>query len=256
MRRPFLNYYGGKFTARTWITSRFPEHKIFVDVFGGGGNIILSKTPSKVDVYNDIDSEIHNLFSVARGHGDALKTSLILTPYSREEYNNVRGPTLDRIERARRTIVKSFMGIGDSIHNKTGFRNSTSSNASPSKTFKSYVEYFDFFVDRMRGIFLENLDFRECIKKYDTEETLFYLDPPYIHSTRMSTKNYGHEMTNNDHIEMVEIIKSIKGNFILSGYENDLYPKEWVVNKKESNTQTTKRTECLYMKNEDVENGL
>lgn len=246
MRRPLLNYFGGKYTLREWIISKFPEHKIFVDVFGGGGNIILAKPPAKLDVYNDIDSEVYNVFKMARDHGDALKTSLMLTPYSREEYIKSRKWTADKLERARRTIVKSYMGIGDSIKNANGFRNSKTSNSSPAKGFKNYVDYFDFFIERLRGIFLEKLDFRECIKKYDTENTLFYLDPPYITSTRISKSSYKYEMTDSDHVELVQLLSEAKGSFILSGYENDIYPKEWATERIDTNSQQSKRKEILY----------
>lgn len=143
-------------------------------------------------------------------------------------------------------MLKVTWGIGGSIHNKSGFRNSKSSNANPATTFKSYVEYFDFFIDRLRGIFLENLDYRECIKKYDTTETVFYVDPPYVHSTRSGCHNYAHEMTDDDHHILIEMLKNIKGQFLLSGYENDIYPAEWLIAKKTSSTQKSHRVECLY----------
>lgn len=95
---------------RNWIIQHLPEHRIFVDLFGGGGNIVLAKHPAKIDVYNDLDSEIFNVFQVARENSEELKQALTYMPYSREAYVKARGYGKSSLQRALNTIVKSYMG--------------------------------------------------------------------------------------------------------------------------------------------------
>ena len=121
---PLLQYYGGKWSIGKKIIEHFPEHKTFVDVFGGSGAITLLKKPSKNEIINDIHNEIVNLYRVLRSDHETLIKMLKLTPYSRVEYYLCRETVNDSIEMARRTIVKSWLGIGDSLDNNTGFRNS------------------------------------------------------------------------------------------------------------------------------------
>ncbi len=249
MKRPILDYYGGKFILRKWVMDYFPDHSIYVEPFGGGASVLLSKDPVKVEVYNDIDDEIVNFFDVAKNRGKELHNHLVHTPYSRSIYLRAREVVSDPLEMAVNTVVKSFFGIGDSIHNSSGFRNSKTSNASPSKTFKNYVDYFPHFIERLRPVVIENLSYGDVIAKYDSEKTLFYADPPYVFSSRSKKHSYGHELSDNDHIELLEKLSQVKGSVVLSGYENDIYKRlDWPKYKKETRTQKNKRTECLWVK--------
>lgn len=249
MGRPALNYFGGKSKIAKWIISHFPEHRIYAEPFGGGGSILLRKNPAKRDIYNDIDGEIVNVFKVLRENNAELKEKLRLTPFSRDEYLSARDFVSDPIEQARRTIVKSYMGIGDAIHNKSGFRNSKSSNTSPSVTFCNYVDQLHLFEEKLRRVIIENLDYKLILKKYDSVETLFYIDPPYVHSSRSMKHNYSFEMSDSDHYELIDCIKKLDGMVVLSGYENDIYSElNFNQIKKETFSQKNKKTEIIYIK--------
>lgn len=248
MKRPFLNYFGGKFMLRKWIISNIPKHDVYIEPFGGGASVLLAKDPSRLEIYNDLDSEIVNVFNMAKFHGKSLINELKLTPYSRSVYLQSRNTTKCPLQMAVNTIVKSMMGIGDSIHNKSGFRNSKTSTTSPSVTFRNYVDYFDFFTERLRGVIIESLPYQEIISKYDTSDSFFYFDPPYMHKTRSSNNNYGVELRDSDHLELLEILKSIKGKFLLSGYESEVYDSFGFERiEKVATTQKTNRTEILWM---------
>ncbi len=221
--RPLMNYFGGKWNSAPWIISNFPEHKIYVEVFGGAASVLLRKPRSNREVLNDIDSEVVNLYFVARDHSDALMQKLALTPLSRVEYEDARIDSIDPVERARRTIVKSYFGIGDSLLNRNGFRFSKESNTCVAKSWLSYVSQFIEIVDRMMGVTIEKLCWEDCIDKYDHKDVLFYLDPPYVGATRSHKKGYAFEFINADHVKLLEKIKHIKGKFVLSGYNNDFY---------------------------------
>jgi DNA adenine methylase len=103
IKRPLLRYHGGKWRIAPWIISFFPSHRVYVELFGGGGSVLLRKGRSHEEVYNDLDSDIVNLFRVTRGNGEELRRKLALTPFSREEYVLSYRPTNDPVEKARRT---------------------------------------------------------------------------------------------------------------------------------------------------------
>ena len=254
--RPILNYFGGKYRIAPWVIENLPQHQIYVEPFGGGAGVLLRKGKSYLEVYNDLDSEIVNVFKMCRNKNKELKDLLKYTPYSREEYVNARlKDNVSDLEKARRTIVKSFMGIGDSIHNKCGFRNSKSSNANPARSFKNYVDSLEAFSERLRDVFIENIDYQSLVEKYDSEETLFYMDPPYLHSTRIGNDSYGHEMKDAEHENLIKILKEIKGNVVLSGYANELYNElKWNKVCKKTRSQKNGKTGVLWIK--DVKNEL
>lgn len=224
--RPFLNYFGGKWNMGEWIISHFPHHGSYIEVFGGGLSVFMQKSPSKLEIINDKEDRIVNVYVQARDNNEALKNSINLTPYSRSEFRKCQNPSDDKLEDARRTICALAFGVGHSLVDKTtGLRNSKKSNTSPAASFRKYTETFDQFHERLKNCIIENLDWREVLKKYDDDDALFYLDPPYVHSTRKHTRGYTHEMTDTDHEDLIETIQSLKGRAILSGYKNSIYNK-------------------------------
>lgn len=240
--RPLLNYYGGKWSAAEWVIEHFPSHEVYVEPFAGAASILLSKPRAKREIVNDLDHEIVNLFTVVREHGLTLKTSLMLTPYSREEYDRCKQWCDNPIEQARRTIIKSYFGIGDAIQNTTnGFRQSKDANTCNARSWVTYVNGIDQIIERFRGVLIENRDYRKVMTYYDSESTLFYLDPPYFKQTRSEKHGYKFEFEVKDHEEMCEFLTTIKGMVILSGYElthDCIYDRlNWQKSKKNFRTQ-------------------
>ena len=225
MKRPALDYYGGKWACAQKIISLFSEHKNFVDVFCGAASITLRKPRSKNEIINDVNAEIVNLFLVLRDNNLELRLALEKTPYSRDEYYNCRTESDNKIEQARRTIVKSWFGIGDSLDNETGFRVSLSQGGSTTAPWVTYVDYLHMFANRLRGVIIENLDWRECIQRYDGPETIFYLDPPYLPSARSKKHAYKFDWTEADHEVLIQTLPTINGKFFLSGYNEGSYRK-------------------------------
>lgn len=233
-----------------WIIEHFPSHEIYVEVFGGAASVLMKKPPSKMEVINDIDQRIFNLYKSIRDQARELQSLLEMTPYSRDEYRHSQEPSADSLEDARRTIVSCYMSIGHGMTDKTvGFRNSKGSNTSPAAGFKTYVDSFMDFHFRMRGAIIENLDFMDCFEKYDGPNTLFYLDPPYVKDTRSHKNVYNHEMSNEEHLKLLNRLKFIKGKAVISGYQNPLYDGlGYKTISRESRTNgDSSRTECLWV---------
>lgn len=232
--RPILRYHGGKWLLAPWILSHFPEHRVYVEPFGGAASVLLQKPRSYGEVYNDLDGEIVNLFSVVRDHGEQLERALTLTPFARDEFLLAYEPCEDRVEQARRTMARSFMGFGSTAASgaKTGFRsNSNRSGTTPAHDWAHYPKNIAPIMERLRGVVIENKDAREVMLQHDGEQTLHYVDPPYVFETRSvgnpyCKKGYRHEMTDEQHRELAATLRELKGMVIVSGYACPLYDDE------------------------------
>jgi len=246
LKRPALDYFGGKWKIAPKIIELIPKHKTFVDVMCGAASITLRKPRSKNEIINDCHLEVVNFFSVIRDRHMELKSKLQSTPYSREEYYLCREEIKDPIEQARRTVVKSWFGIGDSLDNKTGFRVSLSQGGATTGPWLTYVDYLHLYSERLRGVIIENLDYREILERYDKLDTVFYLDPPYLKSTRSRSHAYKHEWEISDHIELCKILKNIKGKVMVSGYYGEPY-KDLGFREISFKARTQKNTKTEYI---------
>lgn len=257
MKRPILRYFGGKYVLAPWIVSHLPEHRVYVEPYGGAGSVLMRKPKSYAEVWNDLDDGVFNLFSILRCKSRAaeLQESLRLTPFSRREFElaHVRHP--DPIESARRLIVRSFMGFGaDSVNNinsKTSFRSdSNRSGTTPAHDWANYAPVVQAFADRLSGVVIENRDAFEVMAQHDGPDTLHYVDPPYPLKTRGGRHRYNHEMTDQQHVKLGEFLLSLKGRVVLSGYETDLYDLPgWVRAEKVAFADgAKKRKEILWIK--------
>jgi DNA adenine methylase len=203
---------------------------------GGAASVLMQKPRCYAEVYNDKWDTVVNVFNVLRDEIAAaeLERVLRLTPFSRKEFQKCGEMDLinviDPIEKARLTIFRSFAGFGSaSTNNKyaTGFRsNSNRSGTTPAHDWNNYPDHIQSFVERLKGVTIENSDYIKVIDQQDTKETLFYVDPPYVHSTRNMARGnaaYEHELTDADHIVLAEKLNQVKGMVVLSAYDCDLY---------------------------------
>ena len=266
--RPLLRYHGGKWILGDWIVSHFPEHRIYVEPFGGAGSVLIQKSRCYAEVYNDLDSEIVNLFTVVRDRGLELVPLLELTPWSREDYRLSFERCNDPVEMARRTIVRSFMGFGSNSlcrDVRSGFRsNANRSGTIPAADWRNYPESLVAIIERLRGVVIENRDACEVMLCHDTPKTLHYCDPPYVHSTRSTTmhgnRGYLHEMDDADHRRFVECVKALEGSVIVSGYHSPLYDELFYgwerVERAALADGARERTEVLWMNFKDHQQTL
>lgn len=220
-----LKYPGAKNRLAEWIISFIPEHRVYLELFFGSGAVFFNKDPAKIETLNDLDGEVYNLFKVIRDRPEEFAKSLEMTPYSREEYENAykKVSAETELERARKFMVRCWLGMGSSNVYKNGFRSSQQGN-SP-KTTKHWGELPDrvlLAAERLKHAQIEKLPALELLKRYDTPDVFIYLDPPYLPGTRKGYL-YNIEMTEKDHIELLEAIKKHPGKVLISGYDNDLH---------------------------------
>lgn len=230
MSKSPINWFGGKYYMAKDIIELFPKHQMYVEVFGGAGHILFKKQPSDIEVYNDINSGLYSFFKVLRDENKAnkLKEKLDLTPYSREEFYNCKDTWMlekDEIEKVRKWYVTAMQSFSTNFstwsHSKSKSRRGMSQSVSQ---FLGKIENdLPDAIERLKYVQIENVDFRQLIKKYDSKDTLFYLDPPYIHDTRKMTYEYANEIYKQDHKELVNLLLNIKSKAILSGYDHEIY---------------------------------
>ena len=225
--RPVLRWHGGKWMLAPWIISHMPTHRIYVEPFGGAASVLMRKPRSYAEVYNDLDDEVVNLFRVLRSDdAGRLINDLALTPFSDVEFFAAYDAVDCPVERARRTVVRSFMGFGSNgVHQKTGFRsNSNRSGTTPARDWVNYPNALASIVERLRGVVILNRDAREVMQEHDGPDTLHYVDPPYVMATRADTRaDYAHEMNDCDHDDLLSFLRTLRGKVMLSGYPHPQY---------------------------------
>lgn len=225
-KRPILRWHGGKWILANWIIAHLPKHRVYVEPFGGAGSVLLRKPRSYAEVYNDMDGEVVNLFSVVRDRGEELRRALELTPFARAEFLLSYDPSEDSLERARRTVARAFMGFGSNSHSRvSGFRATSdrSGTATPAHDWRNYPLALGDIIERLRGVVIENRDAARVMRAHDGPDSVHYVDPPYLACTRGKGHDYRYEMTDADHVALAETLHSLKGFVVLSGYASQLY---------------------------------
>lgn len=231
--RPVLRWHGGKWKLAPWIIQHFPKHRVYVEPFGGAASVLFRKPRSYGEVYNDLDGDVVNLFRVLRDPDCAaeLERRLRLTPFARTEHADAYTVATDPIERARQLVILSLMGFGSNGHNrqrKTGFRsNSNRSGTTPAHDWANYPDRLGDIVSRIRGVVIESRPALDVMRQHDSAGTLHYVDPPYLPETRSglmhSPSCYAHEMSAEDHTDLLIGIREIVGMVVLSGYPSEIY---------------------------------
>ena len=257
-----FGWYGGKFSHLDFILPNLPEDaEHFCDVFGGSAAVLINRSPAPVETYNDIDSELVNFFEMLRDRGEELIQAISLTPFSREELVKAcrAERNIEKLERARRFYIRARQ-------TRTGLAQTSSEGrwahcvltsragmAGAVSRWLGAVEGLPEIVQRLQRVQIENAPSLEVIERYDTKDTLFYLDPPYVHESRGDIKAYEYEMTDFEHVELANLLRHIKGRAAVSGYRTGLYDdlfSDWIridAPVKTCNSSKGERQESLWL---------
>lgn len=251
--RTILKYPGSKFRISSWIVSHFPEHKIYAELFGGSAAVLFQKRPAVTEIYNDVDNDVFNFFTVLRDPDkkELLKEAIYYTSYSRKEHEESWKPGIDDVDRARKFIIRSIFNIAKGPFKKSGFDSRINDDfiCSRQRSLNAIPDILDYYSDRLRSVICENKDYYPLLQQFDRPETLFYLDPIYLETTAV----YGRKFTFEDHQLLCERIKKVKGMIIISGYESVLYREEledagWLKRRSKSRTDNAHhRVECIWL---------
>jgi len=226
--RPALRYFGGKWQIGPWIIGHFPVHTTYCEPFGGGASVLIRKAPAKIEVYNDLNGMAVNFFKVLRERPQELVRALELTPYARAEYILSQQPASDPLESARRFYTWCWQGRGrGGVVESSGWRfmKTDSRGQTPCDDWRK-LDHLYAVAERLRNVQIDSVDALRCIRAYDTPETLFYIDPPYVAETRSMRwggSAYLHEYSIEDHQQLAQALRNIQGVAIISGYPSELY---------------------------------
>ena len=258
MNRPALRYHGGKWKLAPWIIQNFPAHTCYVEPFGGGANVLLRKSPSFIEVYNDLNGMAVNFFRVLRERPDEFMRVIELTPYSRQEFVEAQQPADDPLEQARRFYVWAWQGRGRAGVEEPGgwrFMSRDTRGKTPVHDWTNNQHLWQ-LVHRLRMVQIENDDALSVLARFDGPKTLHYVDPPYVQSSRgarWGTSAYLFEYTDAQHRELAQVLRGLTGAVVLSGYPSALYDElygDWVRIERPGQVDNAKKRdtiECLWI---------
>ena len=258
-----FGWYGGKYSHLDWLLPLLPKTHHYCEPFGGSAAVLLNREPSPVETYNDLDSEVVNFFRVLREQKEELIYAIGMTPFSREEFiqaieTNGNGHELSELERARLFFVRARQvrtGLAQTA--SVGrwancLKTSRAGMAGAVSRWLGSVEGLEWITSRLLRVQIEHDQAINVIKRYDSQDTLFYCDPPYPHDSRGDSKAYQYEMTDEEHIELHKVLSKVKGKVAISSYHCELMDKlynDWHVYEekpKRAHSIKTERIEVLW----------
>ena len=232
MKSP-VPYLGAKRELASAIVGLMPPHKTYVELFGGGGSVLVAKPPVSVEVFNDLDGDLMSFWRVLRDHRDELVEACALTPYSRAEFECAQLDTveLSDVERARRVWVRLQQSFSHTTASSSGWSTSTRRWPSMAVTVRNRLGLLGPVADRLASVMLECRPAIEIAERYaGVEDAVLYADPTYLPETRKTrnggevvASDYGREMTVTDHVELAAVLRGCAGTVLVSGYNSDLY---------------------------------
>ena len=232
MRSP-IKWFGGKgkMTAKIIPLLNSVQHSYYCEPFGGGASVLLAKPPVSLETYNDLDSGLYDFFTTL-ADPDAFQQfyrRVEALPYSRQLYNEARATWQnepDKIKRVALWFIVARQSFGGNFGSSWGtvVTNTKRGRASTCSKWQSTLHRLPEVHARLQWVQIENKPAVDCIAQYDTPDTLFYCDPPYVLDTR-SSGGYTHELTNDQHSELLDAILSASGSFVISGYNHPIYER-------------------------------
>jgi DNA adenine methylase len=268
IERPPLKYNGGKWRLAGWIQQYIPDHTTYVEPCFGGGGVFWNKKPSKFEVINDSDSLVIDFYEVLRDFPKELIRKIEFTPYSEQSlskaFENLVNGTVSKIDRAYSFYVACWLSIRANDIRKSSINFRTKGNLTdvgghnPARLF-SKIRHLYKVAKRLKSCTILNQDIRTIIDLFDSPDTLFYIDLPYIGESRNTKRLYNNELTSEEqHIEILEKIRFAKGMFLVSHYFHPVYNnilssysrvvKDTLANSFSSRSNgAAKRTEVLYI---------
>jgi DNA adenine methylase len=258
--RPPVKWHGGKHYLVRRIVGCFPQHRIYLEPFGGGASVLLNKPPSEIEIYNDLDGRISRLFRVLRDRGQEFVQRAQFVLYSQAEFMAARqaADIGDEMDLALRDFVlwrQSFGGQGDSWSYTT--TRSRGGMADVVNAWWTSIEGLPEITSRLRRVQILSQPAIEAIQRFDHPDALIYCDPPYVHATRSkgATDVYAVEMSDNDHRDLAEVLNGCQGRVLISGYPSALYSELYpgwrrvdfdIANHAAGGHRKARETECLW----------
>ena len=275
-----LKWHGGKHYLAKKIVGLMPPHLHYIEPYFGGGAVLFTRDQSRdwyegaadwtgagcqrgsSEVINDINGELMNFWTVLGSESlfPQFLWRVEMTPFAEPIWKEAVATLSqdDKIDRAVKLFIcyrQSRQGLAKDFATPSQNRTRRKMNEQVS-SWLGAIEGLPAIHERLKAVVILCRPALDVISQQDGLKTLFYLDPPYLHETRVTTADYAYEMTRRDHAELLDLIKTCRGKVMLSGYPNDLYDQElssWNIkdvkidNKASGAKVKPKKTERLWM---------
>ncbi|CAG9184346.1 DNA adenine methylase [Cupriavidus respiraculi] len=211
MANPIIPWIGGKRRLAETLLSRFPAHQCYVEVFAGGAALFFMRPPAQVEVINDVNGELVNLYRVVQHHLEEFVRQFKWALTSRQVFQwlkETKPATLTDIQRAARFYYLQQNCFGGKVDGQTF---GTATTTPPGLNLLRLEENLSAAHLRLASAFVEHLDWSACLARYDRAHTLFYMDPPY-----WETEGYGVDFPLSEYERMAEAMRGLKGKAIVS----------------------------------------
>ena len=254
--RPVFKCHGGKFYLRKYVIGHFPKNYTqlkYVEGCGGAASVLLNKDRSAAEIYNDADPSIAAVVQeLAADDPEEFIQDVKNVEYNEENFQKSKSaPATDAVaELVRRRFSRG--GLRQAFAWSERLRGGRPGDLNAWETFKCEIMRI---AERLRGVQVYCMPVSELVERFDAEDALFYIDPPYLPATRQARKVYSVEMTEEEHVELAHRLNKAKGKVVLSGYQSPLYTKmykEWdltcrpIANHAGQNKSKQKRIECIW----------
>ncbi len=213
IRPPLAGWVGGKSQLATRIIASMPEHTCYVEVFAGAAWVLFRKPESQVEVINDFSRDVVNLYRVIQNHLEEFVRQFKWQLISREEWtrlNNIPPESLTDIQRAAQFYYLQRLSFGGKVEGRSY---GTATTTKPRLNLLRLEEELSAAHLRLSQVWVEHLDFEDCIRRHDRAHTFFYLDPPYFGVEDYYGK---HLFSREDFQRLADILTTISGKFLLS----------------------------------------
>jgi DNA adenine methylase len=227
--RPIFKNHGGKGLLAAWIIDHFPANYPdlkYVETCGGEASVLLNKTSATNEIYNELNPKIANVFHCIKNYPIDFYNNIEKIEYSEKSFKEASKIEFSygSMDAAIAEVIRRRMsrgGLGKHFSWSHRLRGGRPGEVNAWESFKSLIPQM---AERLKNVEITNKDHLEIIKEHDSPNTLFYCDPPYVHSTRTATDAYDdYEMTDEQHSQLGELINKIQGKAVISGYDSKLY---------------------------------
>ncbi|MBE7444690.1 MAG: DNA adenine methylase [Planctomycetia bacterium] len=224
VKSPGISRMGGKTYLTRWLCEFIPEHERYIEPFAGGAKLFFYKESSPIEILNDREDMLINLYKVIQHDEKRQRLIKLLNeiPYSRNIFNHFRkSEPQGEIEKAARYFYLCKASFAGDVKYGGFATPSRSTTRNPAMTYQNSIKSLNYIAQRLKGVTIECLDYKDCISRYDSESSLFYIDCPYYGSEDY----YGNTFTEQDHYNLSNILHSVKAKVMLSHYQCETYDK-------------------------------
>jgi DNA adenine methylase len=258
--RPVVKTHGGKKYLSPWLIDLFPqeEYSLYVEAFAGGGSVLLNKQPTEREVLNDIDSDLIAIWMVLKERSSAFIEELRTWSYTEESFQKAKDMTpSNQMEKAVKEYVLRRMSRGGMKKAFAWSKRLRGGKPGDVNAWETMLDLLPTIHQRLQNVEIRNESWEKVFEDYSSSEAFFYLDPPYVKSTRhkSATNVYDHEMTDKQHEKLLDACLNSSAKIMISGYQSPLYTsklKKWQFNYKtiaNHSSQTDRKAvklECVW----------